>query len=262
MRRYLRLWLSFLKMSWMADFEYRLNISVRVLGEIVWYIAQLSVFEVLYTHTQAINGWDVHAVRVFMGSLFVVDAVYSLLFAENLDHISSLVRRGDLDMYLSKPVNSQFMVSCRKISSSQVINLLMVCAYLGWAISRLERDVSVAQALAYGFLLVCGLVTHYSMRFLVSTLAVILQEAGNLQYLWYQLYRLATRPDPIYPSALRNFVLFVLPIAFIASVPARLLVEGVSPVLLGAAPCLALGLLWLSHKAWEGALRRYASASS
>ena len=58
--RYFRLWLSFFKMSWMADLEYRLNLVVRVIGEFAWYAAQLSIFEELYHHTSTISGWDVH----------------------------------------------------------------------------------------------------------------------------------------------------------------------------------------------------------
>ena len=78
------------------------------------YVAQLSVFEVLYTHTSTISGWDVHGMRIFMGCLFLVDVFYMILFMENMDTMSSLIKRGDLDLYLVKPIDAQFMVSCRK----------------------------------------------------------------------------------------------------------------------------------------------------
>lgn len=260
--RYWRLWVSFLKVSWMADLEYRVNIVLRIIGEFFWYALQLSVFEVLYTHTNTIAGWDVHSMRVFMGTLFLVDVIYMIFVHENLENIWTLIRKGDLDLYLVKPVNSQFMISCRKVSVSYAMNLFLVGIYLGWAISELKQPVGIAQYLAFPVMVISGSVIFYGLRFMFATLTVVLQEAGNIQFIWYQLYRLATRPDPIYPMFLRNVVLTVFPVAFLASVPARILIEGFSWPLFIASPLLAVGLLFLSNYVWESALKRYASASS
>ncbi len=249
-------------MSWMADMEYRLNLVVRIVGELAWYTAQLSVFEVLYTHTSSISGWDVHAMRVFMGTLFLTDVFYLIFFIESLDSMAGLVKRGDLDLYLTKPVVSQFMISFRKVSVVYVFNLLLILAYLLWGIRQLPGSITWMQVLSYCVIVVSGIVSLYSMRFMFATLSVLLHDAGNIQFVWYQLYRLGTRPDPIYPPGLRLIVLTVFPVAFFASVPARVLIEGIEPRLLLAAPVLAVGLLFLSHLFWERALRQYSSASS
>lgn len=262
MKRYFLLWLSFLKMSWMADIEYRLNFVVRFIGEFSWYIAQLSVFEVLYKHTTTISGWDVHGMRVFMGTLFLTDVLYMILFMESMDNIAGFVKRGDLDLYLTKPVNSQFMVSVRKVAVVYFVNLAAILGYLYWGISKLPGAISVYQILSYTVCILTGLIALYAIRFMFATLSVVLQDAGNMQFVWHQLYRLGMRPDPIYPAALRMIVLTVFPVAFFASVPSRILVEGINTPLLIAAPCLAMTLLYLSHFFWESALRRYSSASS
>ena len=260
--RYLRIWLQFIKMSLMADMEYRLNFVVRILGELVWYTAQLSVFEVLYTHTNSLNGWDINAVRVFMGSLFLADVLFMIFFMENMDALSQLVRKGELDLYLVKPINSQFMVSCRKISAAYTINLFLVVGYLLWGMSRLGHDFSAVQIFAYLILVGCGVFLCYCLRFLFGMMVLVLHDAGNIQFVWFQLYRLATRPDILYPTYLRYFVLTILPVAFIASVPARILVEGMSWHWLGAGLAITGTFLSLTSFLWHRALRQYASASS
>lgn len=260
--RYPKLWLSFLKASWMADIEYRTNIIVRVLGEVIWYTVQLSVFEVLYTHANSISGWDVHAMRVFMGTLFLVDNVYMLLFQDNMENLNTVVRKGDLDLYLVKPISSQFMVSFRKVSTAYFINLIMILIYLSWAIRHLGHPVSVMQLLGFAFLGLCGVVCYYALRFMFSTLVILLQDAGSVQFIWQQLFRLATRPDPIYPSYLRLLILTIFPVGFMASVPSRILVEGVNISLLLTSPALALFLVFLSQTFWNFALKSYSSASS
>jgi ABC-2 type transport system permease protein len=260
--RYVHLWFSFLKMSWMADLEYRLNIVLRAIGEIGWYIAQLSIFEVLYTHAKTISGWDVHAMRVFMGALFVADVLYIIFFQENAETLFSLVRKGDLDLYLTKPIDSQFMVSLRKVATAYFFNFIGTLFYLAWAIHHLPQPVTVLQVITFFFLIAMGFVSLYSIRFMFSTLTVLLQDAGNIHFVWHQLYRLATRPDPVYPYFMRVIILTIFPVAFFASVPSRVFVEGYDWGLLFASPCFALGTFYLSRKFWNFALRHYSSASS
>lgn len=249
-------------MSWMADMEYRANIVVRVISEFFWYGMQLSVFEVLYLHADQIAGWTVHDMRVFMGTLFVGDVLYMILIQENMDHLWSIVRKGDLDLYLVKPVNAQFMVSCRKISVSYVVNLFLVSGYLTWAVLRMPRPVGAAQVISFVVLIALGLVIGYSLRFMFMTIMVAKQDAGNIHFVWHQLHRLATRPDPIYPGFLRILVMFVFPVAFLASVPSRILVEGLNWRLQLGAVAVTVILLYLSHYFWEKALKHYSSASS
>jgi ABC-2 type transport system permease protein len=260
--RYLKLWLSFLKMSWMADMEYRLNMILRVLGESGWYVAQLSIFEVLYTHAKTISGWDVHGMRVFMATLFLSDALYMIFLMENVDNLFSLVRKGDLDLYLVKPINSQFMVSLRKVATVYVINLILILWYLIWAIRTMPSPVSGWQIMVFMLLMFFGFIALFAIRFMFATLTVLLQDAGNIHFVWHQLYRLAMRPDPIYPYYLRVIVMTVFPVAFFASVPARALIDGFDWRLLAAAPVLAIVTLFLSHHFWKFALKRYSSASS
>jgi ABC-2 type transport system permease protein len=260
--RYVKLWLSFLKMSWMADMEYRLNAIIRVIGEAGWYIAQLSVFEVLYLHSKTISGWDVHAMRVFMASLFLVDVLYMIFNMENIEGLFSMIRKGELDLYLAKPVNSQFMVSLRKMTTAYVLNFIFILSYLIWAIRGLESPATLLQILTFIFLISCGAVLQYSMRFMFATLTVILQDAGNIHFIWHQLYRLATKPDPIFPMFMRVLIFTLFPVAFFASVPSRIFVEGIDPRLLASSVLLAVGSLYASTKFWKYALRHYSSASS
>lgn len=260
--RYCKLLLSFLQMSWMADSEYRLNFVLKIIGETGWYLAQLSLFEVLYTHTNQISGWDVHDMRVFMATLFLVDVFHMIFTMEGLEGMFSMIRKGDLDMYLTKPINSQFMVSMRKISTAYFLNFLIILGYLVWTIRGLNRPVNAWQIFSFIVLIVSGGVVQYAVRFCFATLTVLLQDAGNIHFVWHQLYRLATRPDPIYPMFLRVFIFTLFPVAFFASVPSRILIDGIDWRLIAASLIFA----WLTFKAsakfWNYALKHYASASS
>jgi ABC-2 type transport system permease protein len=80
MKRYFLLVAEFFRISVIADLEFRANIAVKIATDLIWYFAQIVVFEVLYRYTPVIAGWTLPEVRVFMGILFFVDAVWMLLF--------------------------------------------------------------------------------------------------------------------------------------------------------------------------------------
>jgi ABC-2 type transport system permease protein len=262
MKKYLNLLFTFFRASAVSDLEYRMNVVVKIIGDVFWYIGQLAVFEVLFRNVDSISGWTLESTRVFMGILFVVDAIWMVLFSENLDRLSDKVRKGELDLLLAKPVNSQFMMSLQKMNTAYLFNLVLACGWLTWALSQLSQPIDPMRIPLLFVLVPCSVAITYSLRFFFAALAVIFTRAENLTYIWYQLYRLGTRPDGVYPPWIRYVILSFLPIAFLASVPARLLLGSPDLYLVAAAMGLASLCLYLTSRFWRFALRFYSSASS
>lgn len=239
-----------------------MNIVGKIATDIIWYAAQLSIFEVLFRQTQNISGWTLETMRVFMGVLFVVDSIWMLIFQENMDRLSEKARLGELDLLLAKPVNSQFMLSFQKFSTPYVINFFITLSYLIWTFAKLPAGFHAWQL---GFLIIsipCALATCYGLRFFFSASALIFQRAENINYVWWQFYRLGMRPDAIYPPWLRYMVLSLIPVGFIASVPTRLILEPPSIGLIAGSVFVAAASIYASTRFWRYALRFYSSASS
>lgn len=241
--------------------EYRMNFLLRILTDIFWYIAQILTFETLYLHTEKIGGWTAPQMRIFLGVLFIVDATYMLLFHDNLDMFTQKVRKGDLDLLLMKPVNSQFMMSLQRLSTASIGNLLISAIWLLFSLAHYEAF-SWWRLFWLMILVPCGVLIFYSIRFMVSITAILFTRADSLQYLWYQVYRLGMRPDSIYVPWLRITLLSVLPVLAIASVPARALIEPTAPGTVVYAMILCAFFIWLSSRLWKIALTKYTSASS
>lgn len=262
MKKYAALFWSFFRASAISDLEYRLNLVMKIITDVIWYSAQLSVFEVLFRQTNQIAGWTLDTTRVFMGVLFLVDSFWMLIFQENLDKLSDKVRKGELDLLLAKPVNSQFMLSFQRLSTPYVFNIFITSTYLVYALSKIPGG---AEWWRLTFLIVslpCALAIMYGIRFFFSASALIFTRAENINYVWHQFYKLATRPDTLYPVWLRYIILSAIPVAFIASVPARLIIEPPSVALFFGMFALAFFFVYVSTRFWRFALRFYSSASS
>lgn len=260
-KKYFTIYRAFFKASAIAEIEFRLNFVMRILNDIIWYAAQIFTFEVLFLHTKLIGSWDVYQTRVFLGVLFIVDALFMILLQENLDRFSEKVRKGELDLLLTKPINSQFMISFQKVSVSCIGNLMIA---MGWFISSLINlgNVSWEKAIWIILLAPCGFIILYSIRFCMAALSVILVRADNLQFVWYQLYRLGMRPDSIYLRWLQIIILTILPVGLIASVPARAILDPPETWVYAWSLIAAPLTLWLSSRFWKFALTKYQSASS
>jgi ABC-2 type transport system permease protein len=261
MKKYLSLYGAFFRASLTADLEFRANFAIRIITDIFWYAAQIISFELLFNYSNEIGDWNRQEMRVFLGVLFIVDAIYMILFSTNLDMLSESVRKGNLDLLLTKPVNSQFMISFQRASTAYIGNLALAAAWLGWALYGLE-------AFSWGrlvWLLITvpsGVMIFYSLRFLFSACAVIFARAENLQYLWYHIYKLGLRPDGIYFPWLKIVILTAIPVGLIASAPSRVVLGSNSPWLVLWCAFVALLTLKFSNLFWKFALSKYTSASS
>ncbi len=253
--------MAMFKASFIADLEYRANFFSRILADIFWYIAQIVTFEVLYQHTDKIGDWNVKEMRVFLGLLFVIDAFYMIIIHENLENISEKVRKGDLDLLLAKPVNSQFMLTLQKANTAIFGNLLLGSGWLIYSLSGLDHF-NYYKLLWLIILLPCSLVVIYSMRFMFSASAVIFTRSENLQFLWWQVYRLGMRPDSMYTPYIKYVLLTLIPVGVIVSIPARALLNPPDLQYLLWPLILVPILLYGTHRFWNFALKFYSSASS
>lgn len=259
--KYWDLYKAFFRASMIADMQFRANFITRIATDFFWYVAQIMSFEILYRHTTLIGDWNVLQTRVFLGVLFVVDAIYMILFQENMDRMSERVRKGELDLLLAKPVESQFMISLQKANTAIFGNLILGIGWLLYSLANLE-DFSWWRLLWLVIVIPTGVCAVYAMRFSFGAIAVIFARSENVQFVFYQLYRLGMRPDSVYFPWLKYLILTILPMGLVASVPSRVLLNPNDTWLALWALVLAPAMIYFSHRFWRFCLKYYSSASS
>ncbi len=260
-KKYFFLYCAFARASFIADLEYRANFLLRVITDIFWYLAQILTFEVLYRQTNIIGHWTLEQTRVFLGVLFVVDAFYMILLQDNLERFSDKVRKGDLDLLLVKPVTSQFMISFQRLGTANIGNLIIAVSWLTWSLSQLS-DFSGLRLLWLIVMIPNGFLVFYAFRFAFAATSVIFTRAENLQFVWYNIYKLGTRPDSIYFPWMKYLILTIIPVGLIASVPARAILDPPDFGMIAWALFFGPFLVFLTVKYWKFCLKFYTSASS
>ncbi|BAY97378.1 hypothetical protein NIES37_13160 [Tolypothrix tenuis PCC 7101] len=260
MRRYLKVLRLFWSTAIAAEMEYRVNFIVATITSVGNLAGSLFGLFLFYRTGYTFAGWSWNAALVVLGVFTLLQGYSSTFLAPNLNRIVRHVQEGTLDFVLLKPIRSQFWLSTHTISPWGMPDLVFGTVIIAYAGMRL--GLSLNNYLVSALPLALGLVILYSLWFILGATSIWFVKIYNVTEVLRGLLEAGRYPMTAYPAAYRFFFTFVVPVAFLTTVPAEaMLGRGQITWLIGAI-VLALGLFSLSTWFWRFALRFYTSASS
>jgi ABC-2 type transport system permease protein len=261
MRRTWRIYRAFVRSSLVRAMMFKADFFAKLLQVASWLTFVAFFVFVLYRNTDSVAGWERGPAFVLAGTAFLVSAVCYFLFP-SLIELPEQFRRGTLDFVLTKPVDSQFWVSARRIELSDIGSCAGSAGMVAFGLSNAAVRPTAAEWLAYATCVVAGVAILYSLRLALMTLGVWFVRVDNIWVLEESAMQVARNPVDIFSKPVRVFLTVVVPLALFATVPARQLVGPAHPGDVGLAAAWAVAALFLSRRFWVTAMRSYASASS
>lgn len=260
MRYHLNLLRLFWRNTLLLELEYRLNFFFVALTSVGNAVAGLFGLYLFFRTGYRFQGWSWEQALLVMGTLCLLVGFRDSILAPNLSRIVSLVQRGTLDFVLLKPVDSQFMVSLRAFSPSGLPDLLLGLGILAYAGVKLDVPLS-AWLLALPMVLTSWLIL-YALWFMVAATSIWFVRVYNATEVLNGLLEAGRYPASAYPVAFRYFFTFVVPVTFMTTVPAEVVLGRGGWTLPLQTLAVAAVLLLISRGFWKWALRYYTSASS
>lgn len=243
-----------------AELEYRLNFvlaAVNSLGNLVGSIFGVYLF---YGAGYRFEGWSWEAALVVLGFFTILEGFTSTFLSPNLSKLVTYVQQGTLDFVLLKPISSQFWLSTRTLSPWGLPNLLFGVLLILYAGNRL--GLGLGDYVLSLFPLLFGLVILYSLWFMIGATSIWFVKIYNATEVLRGLLEAGRYPMIAYPAAYRFFLTFIVPVAFLTTIPSEVLLGKIQPGWLLGSGLLAVVLLICSNYFWKFALRFYTSASS
>jgi ABC-2 type transport system permease protein len=260
MQRYLKVLGLFWSAAIAAELEYRINFVIATLSSIGNLVGSLFGLFLFYRTGYTFSGWSWEAALVVLGIFTLLQGFSDTFLAPNLNRIVRHVQEGTLDFVLLKPIRSQFWLSTHTLSPWGLPDLVfgsVIIAYAGEGLGIRINDYILSV-----LPLLCGLVILYSLWFMLGAMSIWFVKIYNVTEVLRGLLEAGRYPIAAYPSTYRFFFTFIVPVAFLTTVPAEaMLGRGQTTWLIGAAG-LALVLFLFSTWFWRFALRFYTSASS
>ncbi len=268
---YVRVWLTFVRNALVREMTFRGNFIAEVLTILFWFAAQIVLFDVIYSKAEFIRDWSKHEYFAFMATGMLINAIVEGLFMPNCANFGELIRTGDLDFALLKPIDAQFLISTQYFSWSQIIEVLLALALLIRSLYQAGAEITPGRVAVYLSLVAFGVAFYYALMLILASTSVWLGRNQSLYDFWFYVTSFGRYPQSIYRGqgwigeSLWFGLSFIVPLLLVVTVPARVILQkALDPDYRVAviAPLGTLLLLLIARLVFHKALSQYRSASS
>lgn len=266
---YGRVWCTFFRNALSRELQFRSNFFTTLITRGFWFTMQIMLFELIYRQVPAINDWSRSEYFGFMATVMLVNSLVEAFFMPNCAQFSELIRTGNLDFVLVKPIDTQFLVSFEKMDLAMITQVLLGSSLLSYAVVTSGVVLSVTSVLLYVLLLLSATAFFYSLMISLAATSIFFGRNQGLLDFWFYITVFARYPATIYSGSpagevIRFVFSYVLPILLVVTVPARLFMQMVIEPgwLVGLTLATGLIALIVSRQIFMWSLRHYRSASS
>ena len=262
MRRILSLTAAYLRVGVANELQYRANFFIQILQSLIALGTGLIGLALVFGQTGALAGWTRPELLAVMGVYIIMGGLIMSLIQPNMMRLMEEVQQGTLDYALTKPADSQVLISVREFRFWQLVDVVVGIVVLVIALLQMEGRMGWMQALSFIVALLLGAAMIYCFWLMLTASAFWIVRIDEIANLFQGIYAAGRWPVGIYPGWLRYGLTFIVPVAFAVTVPAEALTGRLTwQTLLGAA-ALALGLLLVSRWVWKKGVRNYSGASA
>jgi ABC-2 type transport system permease protein len=270
---YRRVWLTFFTNALVREMTFRGNFLINLVTRAFWFVAQITLFEIIFRNVDSINDWSREEYFAFMATAMLINAIVEAFFMPNCANFSELIRTGNLDFALLKPIDTQFLISCEKMELAMVNQTLLASSLLIYSLIVIGQPISVTQVAIYLLFIVVGVAFFYSLMIILASTSIWLGRNQGLYDFWFYITVFARYPRSIYNGVdssriemgevVQSAFTWAVPILLVVTVPAQVIVKSLSdwrfPVI--GLTASVVGLV-LSRLVFNWSLRSYRSASS
>ena len=250
-----------------ADLQYRTSLLLLVGAQVLVTTTELASIAVIFGEVDALAGWTLTEVALLYGLSSLAFGLSDLFFSQT-QLASRHIKAGTFDLFLIRPVGALTQLSAMEFSLRRLGRCVQPAVVLVVALSRVDVDWTLLDVLLVPVALASGVAIYSAIWVLTSAVAfwtVETQEVANA--FTYGGNTLNAYPIDLFASSLRRIVVFLVPLAFVAYLPATELLAKPLPFGLPsgtgwAAPVVASLLAGAAAATWRLAVRHYRSTGS
>jgi ABC-2 type transport system permease protein len=250
-----------------ADWQYRTSFFLFLASQTVVACMDLAVVAAIFHRVDSLGGWSGMEVALLFGLSGVSFGLADLLVSQ-VEDASRHIKAGTFDLFLLRPVPTLLHLSASEFALRRIGRILqplvvlivaLVAAPIAW---RIETVALVPVTI------ICGAAVFGSVWVVTSSISFWTVESQEVANAFTYGGRLATSyPVDILGSWLRRIMTFLVPLAFVAYLPAARMLGRAEPLgmpsaVAWAAPVVALVAVLVARAVWTIAVRHHRSTGS
>lgn len=255
------LYQKYVKMHMKSSMQFKVNTSLLAFSTILVSVSELLAIYMLFRNFETVGHWGFYETALMFG---VITTVYSFVecFARGFDEFDKIVRNGELDRMLVRPVNIIYQLFGSKIELSKLPKTLLAIGVCVYSIIKLGIQWTFTKVAVLLLMFVCGSCVIFGVILIGAGICIFTVEKMEFVNIFTDgAKELAYYPINIYSKWLTQIFTFVLPVACFNYLPLNYImgygslpsiIYALSPIfgILFIVPCL-LFFLW-SLKKYQG----------
>ncbi len=261
MRRYASLYGSFFRMFVKSLLEYRGSFLILVAAVLSVQGASLATIWVVMSQAPSLNGWSLPEVLLIYG-LLIFSRSCTQIFTEYIWNLGFMIREGEFDRYLVRPINPLFHVLASGLNFEGLVNFplgLVLIIGTGQTLGLFDSPFKIAYLVVA---VASGAVIFFAVNLITATSAFWIIESMPVSAAVFENYLFAHYPLTIFPRGIQFLLTWIIPYGFASFYPASYLLGRDVGALAWLGPLVAAVLLVAGYRFWLVGLNRYEGAGS
>ncbi len=227
------------------------------------FLIQLLLYQSIYSQVDTIGGFGRGEMIIFIGTFSLINALNMIIFFFGTNEIGNKIKSGELDHYLTKPVNPLLRLTFESVDPGSIPLAIASIFLILYGVKQLGVPVTPGTFLLYFFYVLLMTLLWYDLQVLFRTIPFFTVSAANIGRMSDTVLELCMKlPGTMFQGIFKLFFYLILPYGIMATLPTELLAGKLT--LMGFLyGCLIVTLftgltLWF----WRFGLKHYQSASS
>lgn len=250
-----------------SDWQYRTSFFFFLASQTVVTALDLAVILVLFEVVPQLGGWSVEQVAVLYGLTTLAFGLGDL-FISQVETAARYIREGSFDRFLLRPLPTVLQLSASEFALRRLGRSIPAAATLVVALTIADIDWTIDRAVLVPVTVLSGTAIFGAVWVVTSSIsfwAIGAQEVANS--FTYGGSFAHQYPLHIYARWIRTVLGWIVPMAFVAYVPAVYLLDAENPLdlptwLAAAPPFVAVASVLVARWVWAAAIRNHQSTGS
>lgn len=263
MKRAFRLHRIFIAQYLKKLMEYKVDFIVGAVGFLLSQALEILFIGIIFSQIPDLAGWTFNEILFIYGFSLIPKAIDHMFF-DNLWMVGyHIVRKGEFDKYLTRPINSLFYVTVEKFQIDAFGELIMGIILITYSLIQIGADIVWYRVLVLLLLVPFAVLIYTAIKIITSAISFWTKQSGHITHMFYMSSDFSKYPVTIYNNFIKVVITFIIPFAFTAYYPASYFLRGENGLFCVLGTILISSLLFVvSILVWNRGVKKYESSGS
>lgn len=261
--RNLRFIITLFKMKLSRIMTYRFSFFGATIIDGSLFLLWILMFNAIYSQVDSIGGWNKGQMTIFVGTFSLLNAINMTIYFFGVIGIPGKIRSGELDQYLTKPINPLLRITFENINLGSAPLVLLSIGIIIYGVSIANIYVSFGMLALYILYIILMVVLYYDLEVIIRTIPFFVISAASIEKLEGAAMDLCMRvPGVLFNGIYKVLFYFILPYGIMATIPTQILTSSISDMMIVLSAIIVVFFTVFTQWFWRFGLKHYKSASS